>query len=74
MAKSFTWRTVDRIRSASHWSTGKRAPFTNATAPRALSHRPMRGRPYRPDPVNRTPCGPSFRRRKREVARVKGRT
>ncbi|CAA9993775.1 unnamed protein product, partial [Nesidiocoris tenuis] len=49
----FTWRTVDRIRSASHWSTGERAPFTTATAPRALSRRSMRGRPYRPDRVNR---------------------
>ncbi|CAB0001570.1 unnamed protein product, partial [Nesidiocoris tenuis] len=56
----FTWRTVDRIRSASHWSTGERAPFTTATAPRAPSRRPIRGRPYRPDPVNRMPCEPSF--------------
>ncbi|CAB0018425.1 unnamed protein product [Nesidiocoris tenuis] len=57
----FTWRTVDRIRSASHWSTGERAPFTTATAPRGLSRRPMRGRPYQPDPVNRTPCEPSLK-------------
>ncbi|CAA9999500.1 unnamed protein product, partial [Nesidiocoris tenuis] len=57
----FTWRTVDRNRSASRWSTGERAPFTTATAPGALSRRPMRGRPYRPDPVNRTPCEPCLR-------------
>ncbi|CAB0004711.1 unnamed protein product [Nesidiocoris tenuis] len=58
----FTWRTVDRIRSASYWSTGERAPFTPATTPRALSRRPMRGRPYRPDLFNRTPCEPCLRR------------
>ncbi|CAB0001453.1 unnamed protein product, partial [Nesidiocoris tenuis] len=28
--------------------------------PRAPSRRPMRGRLYRPDPVNRTPCEPSL--------------
>ncbi|CAB0009364.1 unnamed protein product [Nesidiocoris tenuis] len=33
--------------------TEERAPLTTATTPRALSRRPMRGRPYRPDPVKK---------------------
>ncbi|CAB0008221.1 unnamed protein product, partial [Nesidiocoris tenuis] len=48
----FTWRTVDRIRSvrsASHWSTGRRTRCGRGGEGGTLSRRPMRGRP---DPVN----------------------
>ncbi|CAB0020632.1 unnamed protein product [Nesidiocoris tenuis] len=61
LTPGFTWRTVDRIRSvrsASHWSTGRRTQCGRGGEGGTLSRRPMRGRP---DPVNRTPCEQSFR-------------
>ncbi|CAB0016783.1 unnamed protein product [Nesidiocoris tenuis] len=44
----FTWRTVDRIRSvrsASHWSTGRRTRCGRGGEGGTLSRRPMRGQP-----------------------------
>ncbi|CAB0013934.1 unnamed protein product [Nesidiocoris tenuis] len=48
------------VRSASHCSTGERTQCGRGGEEGTLSRRPMRGRP---DPVNRTPCEPSLRKK-----------